>query len=880
MIRKDSIVIRIWVTILIVVMLACGLVCIVSFIMSQETSKSGIRQRMLDIANCAAVSVNGDDLESLTKEDEGTEKYRRIYDALAAYGESADTRYVYAVRDEGDGRFTFIIDTDPENSAALGQEIQVTDALTSAAQGVAAANSKHHTDEWGTFYSAYSPVFDSDGKVAGIIGVDFTVSWYEKQLRSQTKSSITVYLNILFIAMIIAGIFCFVQIRAITKPLEHITVVAEKYGRNDFSEKLEVEREDEIGVLSRSLQSMATSLTEQIRNAEEANRAKSVFLANMSHEIRTPINAVLGMNEMIRRESADEEILAYSENIRAAGGTLLSLINDILDFSKIESGKMDLVLVDYDLSSVINDLVNIIRKRAETKGLELKLEIDPAIPKHLHGDEVRVKQIITNILTNAVKYTEEGSILFQISYDRTASDDKSVIMHVAVRDTGIGIREADLEKVFSEFQRIDEKRNRRIEGTGLGLSITQGFLEMMGSSLQVESVYGEGSCFHFDLKQGVIDWEELGDYEAAYQSYARNKENYRESFTAPDARVLIVDDNQMNLEVFRGLIKKTQIRTDTAASGDEGLQLCANNRYDIIFLDHMMPVKDGIETLKELRARDHDPNENTPAVCLTANAISGAREEYLEAGFDDYLTKPIDPDALEKMLLRYLPSDRVLFAHADEKDGEPAAETAPSSDASASLLSALKDQELISTKTGIMNSGSAQDYLKMLRIFSETVEEKISEIDAFYADKDLQNYTIKVHALKSSAGIIGAQKLREDAQALENAGKAGDTEYIDSHHARFLDDVRAVAGLLEPLIRKEEPAEKEMADEALITGFYDELLTAAQDMDCDTIEELFTTIGDYAFPPGDAELIRDLKAKAERYEYGAIEETLREHIGV
>ena len=873
--RRESIISRIWVTILSVVMLACGMVCIVSFVMSRNQSRSYIRQRMLDIANCAAASVNGDDLGNIKQGDEGTKEYLRIYDALSVYRDIAEPEYVYGIREEGDGRFIITVDTDPEDRAPFGHEIHSSEALRSAAGGVAAADRKHYTDEWGTFYSAYSPVFDSDGKVAGIIGVDFTVSWYEKQLGSQTKRSITVYLNILFIALITAGIFCFVQIRAITKPLEYITSVAEKYENNDFSEKLEVERGDEIGVLSRSLQSMAISLTEQIRNAEEANHAKSDFLANMSHEIRTPINAVLGMNEMIRRETHDEEILLYSENIRTAGNTLLGLINDILDFSKIESGKMDIIPVDYDLSSLINDLVNMIGSRAEKKGLQLKLDMDPKIPKHLNGDEVRIKQVITNILTNAVKYTEEGSILFKISFDKEEDDPQSILMHVAVKDTGIGIREEDMGKLFSEFQRIDEKRNRKIEGTGLGISITERFLEMMGSSLQVESVYGEGSNFHFDLKQSVTDWEELGDYEAAYRSYLNKNKDYKESFTAPDARILVVDDNLMNLEVFKGLIRQTQIQTDAVQSGDEGLRLCEKNKYDIIFLDHMMPVKDGIETLKELRERENDPNKSTFAVCLTANAISGAREEYLEAGFDDYLTKPIDPSELEEMLIHYLPEDKILFRQAD--DGENGEDAMPS-DESSGLFSILKEQDRISLENGINNSGSEEAYLKMLKIFFESADEKAAEIERLYRDKDIKNYTIKVHALKSSAGIIGALQLKEEAQALENAGKSGDIEYINSNNGSFLDDVREVRKLIAPLF--ETGYEKrEMADEALIKGFYAELKTAAEEMDCSTIDELFAAIEDYSFPPEEEAFINELRSKSEQFEYDNIADMLKRNGG-
>ena len=307
--------------------------------------------------------------------------------------------------------------------------------------------------------------------------------------------------------------------------------------------------------------------------AEYASQAKSVFLSNMSHEIRTPINAVLGMNEMILRESEEQNILEYSENIRTAGTTLLGLINDILDFSKIEAGKMDIIPVNYDLSSVINDLVMMIQARTDKKGLLLKLDFDGDIPKMLYGDEVRIKQVVTNILTNAVKYTEKGSVTFHIGYERIADDPGSVFLDFSVADTGIGIKPEDMAKLFSEFERIEEKRNRNIEGTGLGMNITKSLLEMMGTSLKVESVYGEGSTFSFRLKQKVIKWDSLGDYEAAHRASLLSMKKYQEKFTAPDAHVLVVDDTPMNLTVFKGLLKKTLVKIDTADSGIKALNL-------------------------------------------------------------------------------------------------------------------------------------------------------------------------------------------------------------------------------------------------------------------------------------------------------------------
>ncbi|MBR0185146.1 MAG: hypothetical protein IJQ24_03870, partial [Synergistaceae bacterium] len=314
---------------------------------------------------------------------------------------------------------------------------------------------------------------------------------------------------------------------------------------------------------------LAQEFNERAERAAAANEAKSSFLSNMSHEIRTPINAVLGMNEMILRESEEPNVIEYSENIRAAGTTLLGLINDILDFSKIEAGKMDIIPVNYDLSSVINDLVTMIQARTDKKGLLLKLDFDGNIPKMLYGDEVRIKQVVTNILTNAVKYTEKGSVTFHIGYEKIADTPDGVFLNFSVADTGIGIKPEDMAKLFSEFERIEEKRNRNIEGTGLGMNITKRLLEMMGTSLKVESVYGEGSTFSFRLQQKVIKWEPLGDYEAAHRASLLSMKKYKEKFTAPDAHVLVVDDTPMNLTVFKGLLKRTLVKIDTADSGLE-----------------------------------------------------------------------------------------------------------------------------------------------------------------------------------------------------------------------------------------------------------------------------------------------------------------------
>ncbi|MCR5304469.1 MAG: response regulator [Lachnospiraceae bacterium] len=401
------------------------------------------------------------------------------------------------------------------------------------------------------------------------------------------------------------------------------------------------------------------------RAAEEAvaaGNAKGRFLAHMSHEIRTPINAVLGMNEMILRESSNESVLGYSEKIRMAGTNLLTIINDILDFSKIEDGKMEIIDVDYSPAEMIANIANGISERAKKKGLQLIMNVDRTIPSKLRGDEVRIKQVITNILTNAVKYTEKGSVTFSMNHEAISDSSDEIMLKVSVKDTGIGIKAEDMKRLFSEFERIDEKRNRNVEGTGLGMSITMNLLEMMESTLIVDSVYGEGSEFSFSLKQKVISKSPMGNYEIAYNKIIRQHKKYTEKFTAPDARVLVVDDNIVNLQVFEGLLKRTLLHVDSAKSGDEGLSLTRENKYDMLFLDHMMPGKDGIEMLHELKAEEGNMNRETVAVCLTANAISGAREEYMAAGFDDYLSKPINFKVLEEMLLDYLPEDKIMVS--------------------------------------------------------------------------------------------------------------------------------------------------------------------------------------------------------------------------
>ena len=388
--------------------------------------------------------------------------------------------------------------------------------------------------------------------------------------------------------------------------------------------------------------------------AENANKAKSMFLATMSHEIRTPINVVLGMNELIIRETASNIIRDYANNIAEAGKSLLSLVNDILDFSKIESGKMDIVCVDYNLKPLINDLVMMTKTRIGNKDIKLVLNIDETIPSKYYGDEVRIKQILTNILTNSVKYTEAGTI--ELTVRSAGRQDEDILLTFSVKDTGMGMKPENIEKLMSStFIRFDEQKNRNIEGTGLGVAITRQLLELMGSKLEIDSTYGSGSDFYFTLKQRVVDETALG---AVEQKTDSSKQKRKNSFTAKGANILAVDDTKTNLLVIKGLLKPYEMNVEVVSSGRECINKCKEKQYDVILMDHMMPEMDGIATLSELR-KEKLITDDTKVIALTANAISGAEEMYISNGFDGYLTKPIDVIALDLCLKKSLPNGRV-----------------------------------------------------------------------------------------------------------------------------------------------------------------------------------------------------------------------------
>ncbi|MCR5690707.1 MAG: response regulator [Eubacterium sp.] len=527
----------------------------------------------------------------------------------------------------------------------------------------------------------------------------------------------------------------------------------------------------------------------------EANQAKSDFLANMSHEIRTPINAMLGMGEMILRENDNEEIEVYAQNIQSAGNTLWALINDILDFSKIEAGKMEIVPVNYSLFSLLNDSYNMIRMRAREKNLELRIENSPFLPSQLYGDEVRIRQILNNLLTNAVKYTEKGSILIEADY--LPYDEDQLTLKLSVVDTGIGIKEESQEKLFDSFQRLDQRKNRNIEGTGLGLTITKQLLDLMEGELKMESTYGQGSTFTALIPQKIVNKEPMGLFFDKYNKSDTDKKYQEEVFRAPGARILVVDDVAMNLEVIRALLKKTEIQIHVADGGKKALQMMLENDYHIIFMDHMMPEMDGVEVLHAFQAAEKKHNKNTPIVALTANAIMGAEEEYLAEGFADYLSKPVRGAKIEEMVKKYLPEDLILK---DDKSREER-----------SILDQLNF--LDTTRALEYCDGDLEFYKGMLREFME--DSQVENLERLFKEEKWDEYRMTMHTVVGNALAIGASKLSEEARKIESMLRDKRREAATGYHEKFVNHYQRVIRRLRSIFKGGKMEMSELLDEKM-----------------------------------------------------------------
>ncbi len=560
-------------------------------------------------------------------------------------------------------------------------------------------------------------------------------------------------------------------------------------------------RMEEVNALEQKREYEAKILMLEKAAADSANKAKSDFLADMSHEIRTPINAVLGMNEMILRESKDDQILEYSSNIKSAGNTLLSIINNILDFSKIEDGKMSLVPVEFDFAELISSLVNSISERARSKKLGFLVDIDESVPSKLYGDDVRISQVIMNLLTNAVKYTETGSVTLMVR--NIGINEDNVKLSFDVIDTGIGIKEEDLGKLFESFERIEEKRNRHIEGTGLGISIVVKLLSMMNSKLDVDSKYAIGSTFGFDLSLRVVDPSPVGKLEEKKKISPVGKDE-AEHLYAPAARILVTDDNAMNLKVACNYLKLFGITPVTCSSGRETIELLRKERFDILLLDHMMPQMDGIETLEVLK--QENILNGAAVIALTANAVVGAEEQYLKAGFDGYLSKPIMVDDIENALKKYLPERVIENKVEDDSSSEvlefdavpgPDVSSVAGDNTGASLTLAKARSVGLNVDAGLGYACGEEDfYLELLTDYLNCTSDKCVELTSYLENSDLKNYEVLVHSIKSASKTIGADSLSEQAKELEAASKNNDMDFVKAHHGALVKDFKELAGKL------------------------------------------------------------------------------------
>lgn len=524
------------------------------------------------------------------------------------------------------------------------------------------------------------------------------------------------------------------------------------------------------------------------QEAEAANMAKSSFLANMSHEIRTPINAILGMNEMILREEKDPAIRGYAGNIQASGNSLLSIVSDVLDISKIESGKLEIIPVDYEVNSLISDCCNMAAGRAKAKELELLVECADNVPMKLCGDETHIRQIIMNLLTNAVKYTEKGTVKLIVS---GSFNDGGFVLKVDVSDTGIGIAEENLPQLFTQFQRFDLQRNRNIEGTGLGLSIVKRLCDLMSGTITARSVLGSGSTFTVELPQKVVDSTPCGGVNLNYS--AGTEHEYHHSFEAPEAKILAVDDLPVNLLVIANLLKETRIKIDTAGSGRECLDKCSQQKYDLILMDHMMPEMDGVQTFEKLHGDKSSPNFETPVIMLTANALAGMREQYMDVGFADYVSKPVRGAKLEEAIRRNLPESLTKPASPEIPAEAVSAEPSGFADICGAV------PELNVNAALQYCCGSAELLNDLLHDFTEN--DHFSDLKAAFEEKRWEDYRRHAHSLKSTSLMIGLTGLSERARASELALKGGCTEFAELNHDSLIEEYSALLGKIKDYLK-------------------------------------------------------------------------------
>lgn len=627
-----------------------------------------------------------------------------------------------------------------------------------------------------------------------------------------------------------------------------------------------------LGQAKKQLEQKSVELEEAISAAEKAESARDIFLTNMSHELRTPINTILGLNELILRESGEEAIKEYALDIRHAGNVLLTLVSDILDFTKLEAGQMELMDGIYDISSLLNDLINGISIQLRKKKLDLELDIAQDIPYKLSGDEIHLRQILGNLLSNAVKYTDKGKVTLHLGWKKVNEDE--ITIEFAVKDTGVGIKEKDISKLFGVFQRMHTITRNQDDRTGLGLAISNRLVDMMGGKLEVQSALGKGSTFSFSINQKVVDEAPLGDFEKQYNESLHSTRNYKQKFIAPMGRILVVDDNAMNLAVAQGLLKETRLQVDVAGSGAECLELLKRKTYHVICLDHMMPAMDGVETLHAIRALENNPSANTPVIALTANAVTGAREFYLKEGFQDYLTKPIDADKFESMLIEYLPDNVVYLTQEQNVSGEGQEEN----EAEISTMESKLIGVGFNVRNGLKYMGNDLAlYGKVLQDFHLILKEKEDSLKDFLKKRDMPGYAIIVHSLKGNARNVGADDLADEAFELEKMSKAGQLEDVEVRSPILFNLMKNMRKDLKVYLDSENKVDRESADSKEETKLkisdddwkqaLRELAGRLDDFDGESVNEKLKELKRFDRPEADKKMLRLCEKAVKDYAY-------------
>ena len=657
----------------------------------------------------------------------------------------------------------------------------------------------------------------------------------------------------------------FIGGQVLTEPpdLERYRVNAQRMGIDpdayvEAVKKVKVRDRDYIKKASEALYSLANVLSTMAYRGmqsylanieiERAARMKSDFLANMSHEIRTPMNVVIGMAELALREDLPENARNYIRQIKSSGHALLTIINDILDFSKIESGKMDIVETEYEPLAVIHNVVSMIRTRIGEKNVQLLTDISQNLPTKLYGDSIRFQQILINLLNNAVKFTPKGIVKLLISVHESSEDE--IILHAEIADTGSGIKPENLERIFSSFQQVDSKRNRNIEGSGLGLTITKQLLELMGGAISVESVYGVGSTFSFDLPQKVIDATpaDVSRLDEAVEKIDAEMESF--TFVAPEARILVVDDNAINLTVTKGLLEPLEMQIDTALSGREAIEKVQQTMYDIVFMDHMMPEMDGVETTHEIRRRFPE-FADLPIIALTANAVNGAQKMFQEEGLNDFVPKPMELKLLVNAVRKWLPEEKKQMRRGEILDVKPQT-------VERTKLPQIGD---LDTQAAFAKLGSEKLFWSVLKEYYRVIGKKCALIRKYWEEHDRKAYTVEVHALKSASRQIGAMRLADMAERLEAAGNAGDDELINTQTGALLEKYRSYQEILAPWCAGQEKKEtlgQTIPGEELQQAL-NEMQEAVDELDMDAIEMILERLMQYQLGDSDQELLAQLQ---------------------